>query len=252
MTDVQAIAAATLIIYRDRAGAPAEHLIVERGPDMAFAPGAYVFPGGRVDPDDRKLAARFPTLAPEDAAARVAAIRETLEETGVAMAFVPPLDARTSAEARRDLAAGAALSAWLDRHNHHLDLDLLAPFARWQPGFAEVRVFDTRFYIARLDDEDVQATPDTHETTHLFWATAQDVLDRVRSGVGRLIFPTRRNLERLAHLPTFAEACAHVARHPVALITPTIETRDGVPHICLPPNSGYPVIAEPVAMVHRQ
>ena len=61
--------------------------MIERTGPMAFAAGALVFPGGRIDKDDRSSAegiAAFP-----DAAARIAAIRETIEETGIAPATAP-------------------------------------------------------------------------------------------------------------------------------------------------------------------
>ena len=79
-----AIPAATLILMRPSAapgGAP-EILMMERAANMAFAAGALVFPGGRIDPDDHITAA---ALAPEldDAPARIAAIRETIEESGI-------------------------------------------------------------------------------------------------------------------------------------------------------------------------
>jgi hypothetical protein len=52
-----AIPAATLVVFRDVAGGAPELLLVERAKAMAFAGGALVFPGGRVDPGDHALAA---------------------------------------------------------------------------------------------------------------------------------------------------------------------------------------------------
>ena len=75
------IPAATLVIFRHRAAAPPELLVVERSATMAFAGGAIVFPGGRIDADDHAIAAAH-SHEPEEGAARVAAIRETLEESG--------------------------------------------------------------------------------------------------------------------------------------------------------------------------
>ena len=74
-----AIPAATLIVMREAAGAPPELLMVERTARMAFAGGAMVFPGGRIDDEDRDLSQALPE---PDAAFRIAAIRETLEESG--------------------------------------------------------------------------------------------------------------------------------------------------------------------------
>lgn len=82
MSDSEAIPAATLVVIRDADAGPPELLMVERPRTMAFAGGAMVFPGGRIDPADWTGA---DTL--EQAAAR-AAVRETAEETGLEV----PLD----------------------------------------------------------------------------------------------------------------------------------------------------------------
>ena len=70
----EAIPAATLIVVRERAGGAPEFLMVERAGGMAFAAGAWVFPGGRIDESDRRLGHDMGV----DPAA-VAAIRETVE-----------------------------------------------------------------------------------------------------------------------------------------------------------------------------
>lgn len=80
----EAIPAATLILIRDREQGAPQVLMVERSRDMAFAAGAMVFPGGRIDPSDHRLAAEFATQAP-----LLAAIRETLEETAIPVGIAP-------------------------------------------------------------------------------------------------------------------------------------------------------------------
>ncbi|RZM08222.1 MAG: NUDIX domain-containing protein, partial [Sphingomonas sp.] len=83
-----AIPAATLVIVRDTPAAGPELLMVERAKAMAFAGGALVFPGGRVDPGDHALAAVLGT-PDDDTAARIAAIRETIEEAGLPVGLSP-------------------------------------------------------------------------------------------------------------------------------------------------------------------
>ena len=68
----QAIPAATLVVMRDRTDSPPDLLMVTRTKRMAFAGGAMVFPGGRIDDADVALANN------EVDAARVAALQETL------------------------------------------------------------------------------------------------------------------------------------------------------------------------------
>ena len=243
MTDP--IPAATLVLFRDGPEG-CEHLFVERAATMVFAGGALVFPGGRVDPGDYALAARYPHLDPDDAAARVAAIRETIEETGIAISIDGDVEALRAA-----LFEGATMATLVDRHSVALDLDALVPFARWCPNFKETRTFDTRFYLARVDPDHAEARVDATENVRLFWARATDVLAMADAGEAKIIFPTRRNLERLATLADYDAATAHAATHPVAMITPWIEARDDAHHLCIPEGLGYPVTAEPLGTTFR-
>jgi len=247
MTNAPSIPAATLILFRENGDAPAEHLFVERSATMVFAAGALVFPGGRVDEDDHRLAALWPDLEPEDAAARVAAIRETVEEAGIGIGFDPILSEADAMALRTALAEGTFFSTWLQSSKHRLDLDRLVPFSRWRPNFKETRSFDTRFYFARVPHETHEASVDTTENVHLFWAPAHRVLERAELGDAHVIFPTMRNLERLAAFPRYADALAHVTEYPSQLIVPFIEERHGKPYLCIPDGMGYPITARPLA-----
>ena len=59
-----------------------------------------------------------------------------------------------------------------------------------------------------------------------------------------MIFPTRRNLERLAQFDSFAQAKAHTEATPQRTITPSIETTDQGRVLRIPDDLGYPVIEE--------
>lgn len=244
MSDIQpAIPAATLVLIRDRAGAPPDLLMVERAKAMAFAGGMLVFPGGRVDPGDHALAARLGGDA-EDAPARVAAIRETIEEAGVPVGVTPAPDAATLAAIRAGLHAGASFATLLDAHGLTLELDTLTYFARWLPAHAHMRIFDTRFYLARWPEGAAEPQVDDTENVRLLWASAAQVLAECDAGHAQVIFPTRRNLERLAQYADFGHAVADALAHPPRTITPFTEDRDGIPHLCIPDDLGYPVTSE--------
>jgi 8-oxo-dGTP pyrophosphatase MutT (NUDIX family) len=247
MSEPEAIPAATVIVMRETAGGPPELLIVERARAMSFAGGALVFPGGRVDPGDHVLAATLDG-DPEDLAARIAAARETIEEAGVAVGVtVAP---RAIPDLQRRLYAGEAMGALLDEVGGALDLDALLPFARWLPAGVHHKVFDTRFYLARAP-EGAEPVVDGNENVRVFWASARAVLDAANRGEATIIFPTRRNLERLALFASFADAAADARAHPVRTVTPWIETREDGQHLCIPDDLGYPVTSEPLARAIR-
>jgi 8-oxo-dGTP pyrophosphatase MutT (NUDIX family) len=246
------IPAATLILMRPAlAGRPPEILIMERAKTMAFAAGALVFPGGRIDDDDH-ASARL--LAPgfEDGAARIAAVRETIEETGIPAALAPQPTAEVLVELRRRLAAAEPFAELLARFGLTLDAEALTPFARWCPNFRETRRFDTLFYLADAPPGANLTSADKAEAVRAFWASAASVIEEIEAGSAHAIFPTRRNLERLAQFASIDELRADAARHPVRTITPWVEERAGKRFVCIPEDAGYPVTSEPFETARRR
>lgn len=246
MAEPEAIPAATVIVMRERGGV-SELLFVERAAAMSFAGGALVFPGGRVDAGDHVLAATLDG-DPEDLAARIAAVRETLEEAGVAVGL--DLAAEAIPALGRRLYAGEAMGTLLAETGGTLRLDQLIPFARWLPSNVTHKVFDTRFYLARAP-HDAEPIVDGNENVRVFWGSAQSVLDAADRGEVTIIFPTRRNLERLARFASFEQAAADAAAHPIRTVTPWIEERADGRHLCIPGDLGYPITSQPLAEAIR-
>ena len=121
------IPAATLILLRDQSSGPPLVLMAERSTALAFAGGALVFPGGRTEMADGTLAQM---LVPgvDDGAARIAAIRETLEEVGL----LPTAEGLPPAVARARLIAGEAFGdilAALGMEIHPGAVDFMVPLA---------------------------------------------------------------------------------------------------------------------------
>ena len=245
------IPAATVVIFRNcQSGGPPELLMVQRAKEMRFAGGAAVFPGGRIDPEDRELAAQLaPDADPLVAAARVAGIRETLEETGLAIALIRPVSAQEAADARAVLLAEGALAPVLERFGWELEIERLFPFAHWCPPVDGA--FDTRFFLADLGTGAVDIAVDATENTRLFWASARHSLEMAEAGEITLIFPTKRNVERLALSDSFEAACAHAARFPLDVLSASMEERDGEKWLTMPDGYGYPVLGEPMSKVRR-
>ena len=240
------IPAATLVLMRDVPGGPPDLLMMERPGHMAFAAGALVFPGGRIEAQDHAVAA-----VTDDSAARIAAIRETLEETGVAAALIGG-DEDRFARVREGLLAGGGFAELLATEGLSLDLGGLTPFTRWCPNFRETRRFDALFYLAEAPADAPEPNAQAGEATRVFWASAAAILAELDAGEAHAIFPTRRNLERLARFASFAEAREDALRHPVQMITPWVERRDGADWVCIPDDIGYPVTAELLETARRR
>jgi 8-oxo-dGTP pyrophosphatase MutT (NUDIX family) len=234
------IPAATIIIFRNAlAGGAPEVLMTVRSRNMTFAGGMAVFPGGRVDPED-------------EAAHQIAAIRETLEETGLALGLAGNIDAARAADSRAMLAEVGALSPVLAAFDWRLDLAQITPFARWFPKHENItRVYDTRFYLANLGTGAVNVSIDHAENTHLFWTSAQGALDAAERGEIKLIFPTRRNLERLALFASYEDARAQAEAIPVRTIMPQVVEEGGKAWLTILEDAGYPVTAELLETVAR-
>jgi 8-oxo-dGTP pyrophosphatase MutT (NUDIX family) len=233
------IPAATLIVVREPPGRAPELLMVQRAEGMAFAAGAWVFPGGRIDEADRQLAAAYGA----DAAA-IAAIRETLEETAVPVAVAPLPDPATARQVQDAVAADEPFAGLLEKHGLKLDFTALTPFARWVPMFHAVRRFDTMFFIARCPPGEWRPRVIEGECAHAAWLTPAELMERERGGQARLIFPTRRTLERLAQHGSFDDMRADALAYPVEPVTPWIEEKDGEQFITIPDHLGYPVTQE--------
>tara|TARA_R110002072_G_scaffold138109_2_gene281135 strand:+ start:23184 stop:23960 length:777 start_codon:yes stop_codon:yes gene_type:complete len=246
-SDDQPIPAATLVIFRGgREGADPELLMVVRSRKMSFAGGMAVFPGGRVDPADYDLGRQLARGEdPEELAHRIAAIRETLEETGLAVGLTGTIDGTLAREARALLLEQGALAPVLERFGWAIDRSAIIPFARWLPlGMAHSRIFDTRFYLADLGTGAVDVEVDATENTRLFWVTAKGALEMAAREEIAVIFPTRRNLERLALFSDFAAAKAHAGATPVRIITPQVDESGAAPVLRIPHDAGYPVTTE--------
>lgn len=211
-----------------------------------------MFPGGRIDEADRTLAAQIaPTLDPEQAAACIAAMRETLEETGLAIAVNETVSADQAVQARAMLLHEIALGPVLEKFGWTMRLEALVPFARWSPKFRHERSFDTYFYLYDIGTGAVEIAVDATENTHLFWISAADALAKADAGEISVIFPTRRNLERLAQFDDFAAAKVHADAIPVRTITPKIEERGGEQVLTIPGDLGYPVTEETITSATR-
>lgn len=261
------IPAATVILAREGPDGVPEYLLVQRGENMAFAGGALVFPGGRVDRVDGGIA-RNPALAmgfdgldDDDAAARVACAREALEETGVLLTEGVAPDEVKLALARSALASGPnedeaySFANLLGSMGHRVDAARFLPFARWEPPAAAAiaRRFDTRFYLADAGrSASAVITPDGFEAKALRWTTAAQALTDYDAGRAAMVFPTWCTMHRLAQYQSLAALFDRIAALPAPYVQPAFEMIDGEPWLTIPEGIDYPVTRDRVNNLRRE
>ena len=226
-----------------------------RAKTMGFAAGMMVFPGGKVDQADFALARDYgltSSLEPDEAAARVAAVRESFEEAGVLLTDGPALDPALLAQSAPRIASREMdFAVFLKTHGQTIDPQRLVPWSRWcPPARLENKRYDTRFYLARVPSG-ADAGHDGTEAVTSLWTTAAAALRSADDGATKVIFPTRRNLERLAAHGSVDALIAHAQATAVRLIAPEIVEIDGRPHLTIPDDLGYPVTREPIESAMR-
>src|SRR3981189_3259243 len=173
--------AATLILLRPSAPGP-EVLMLQRTQSAAFLGGAYVFPGGSLDPQDSdaRLLKRVLGRTEDEANARldvssgglayyVAAIRECFEEAGVLLA-----KESTGGFVRAERAASLMryrdrpFREFLEQQDLYIPADALAYYGHWITAPGRSRRFDTRFFVA-LAPEGQGGPHHPNETAQHLW-----------------------------------------------------------------------------------
>lgn len=259
--------AATVMLVRDAPDLQVFMLL--RNLRSEFVGGAYVFPGGAVDPADREA-----HLEPEcdgrtdaDASAAlgiargglafwVAAIRECFEEAGVLLArhadshqvvdFSDPVVADRFALHRSGVDAGARRLVDVVREEG-LVLDVASTyyFSHWITPVGAPRRYDTRFFVAAAPPNQTPL-PDNREAVDSLWVAPADALAQAERGELEMIFPTIKSLEAIARFGTSAELLdAARGIEEVPTIQPRITADSHGLRILLPGDPGYDEVVDP-------
>lgn len=224
--------AATVIIARSAGEHPRagfEIFMLRRTNQAAFAGGMYVFPGGRVDPDDHLH--RYDTLrqgpSPDQASQQaalgaewrgfwIAGIRESFEEAGLLLAYTSGGSLLAYDDGNRSrfdgyrhpLHAGElSLLEICEREGLSLAVDHIHFVNRFVTPPGRARRFDTRFFLAEAPPGQV-GVHDRRETVDSIWISPRTAIERNDAGSFDLMRVTRMQLEMLAERESHAELLA--------------------------------------------
>ena len=256
--------AATVMLVRD-GDAGVEVFMLRRNLQSDFVGGAYVFPGGAVDPEDSMADLEALCVGRSDDSASnalgiasgglaywVAAIRESFEEAGLLLAVDGAGDpVRFDDETVNDRYrlhrehVDSSQRSLLDicrEEGIRLVTDRIHYFSRWVTPLGAPRRYDTRFFIAHPPPGQVPVHDDREVIANL-WIRPQEALERHAAGEFQLIFPTVRSLEALTRFDSAEAIVAHAAS--IADVEPVLPTMVDGEHglrILLPGDEVYDAI----------
>jgi 8-oxo-dGTP pyrophosphatase MutT (NUDIX family) len=245
--------ASTILLLRDGAGGEIEVFMMVRHYEIDFNSGALVFPGGSVDKGDQEIIARPELYSGSeglDSAAlsfRIAAIRETFEESGILLArpkgsealIDPKRASEVEALSRADLCESkTSFLTVLADNGLVLALDELVPYAHWITPEGMPKRFDTWFFLAAAPPEQAGAH-DGKESTDSIWVSPREALAGGESGRFKLPFPTTRNLIKLGKQPSVRAALEDSRGRPIVAVMPVMTKLNGGRQLRIPREAGY-------------
>lgn len=242
--------ASTLLVLRDTPRG-VEVFMLRRSADASFMGGAFVFPGGRVDPGDGDPSLPC-DLSPDEAAARlgdddarralalhVTAVRECVEESGILFAREALSDAALATLRAALAGRGAPPLAQVLPPGVTLGTASLLPWDRWVTPRLEARRFDARFFVARAPESVQAASHDGSETDASAWMTPAEAIRRAEQREIVLAPPTWRVLAEVAHFRAVDALLAAAPRAP-APREPVVLSDEGEIYVALPDDPRHP------------
>lgn len=263
-------ASASVVLLRD-GNDGLEVLLLRRHGASDVLGGVYVFPGGKLDPDDsaqpvlQRLDAPLDLLhrrlgesvlqAADAASFFVAACRETFEEAGVLLAR--SAGSAPVGQALECARGGARFGDVLTQLDLQLAVDRMMPWSRWitpkVPSMMRKR-FDTRFFVAALP-EGQEACHDDHEAVESLWIGPRHALQRYWNREIVLAPAQIMSLAHLAHHRRVDSVLDEAASRPPPCIEPEPFQHEGVRVIAYPGDERHSVpgrvMPGPTRLHHR-
>ena len=182
--------ASTIMLARDYQG-ELEILLLKRNKALAFAGGLWVFPGGKIEPSEIEQSEN------DLDAARLAAVRETKEESNI---DIEPND--------------------------------LIFFRHWTTPVIQPRRYATWFFFGAIDSKFSEVTVDDSEIKEHLWISPQAALDELRNGKLAMMPPTLMSLQLIRKCKSVKEAKELLQKEEPIFILPVLKPQ-GTKMICI-------------------
>lgn len=249
--------AATVVMLRDGPDG-LQVLLMRRHQASDVLGGVYVFPGGKLDPEDQHPAwqqrlsqdnttlhqrLHEPDIPSERASGLfVAAMREAYEECRVLLGCAPHADAQAQALLQA-LRSGQNWHQAFQTQALNLHTEPLLPWCRWiTPRQASVthKRFDTRFFVTQVPDDQL-AEHDNHEATETLWIQPREALLRYWRREIELAPPQIMSLVHLSRHSHAQSVLTEAQNRRPPVIEPEPFDQEGVRTICYPGDPRHPV-----------
>ena len=172
------------MLGRDRNGG-LEVLLLRRNKALAFAGGFWVFPGGKVEPEELTLG------KDELDAAKLAAIRETKEETNI-----------------------------------DVDVEQLLFFRHWTTPAIEPRRYATYFFFGEINTLMSEVTIDDSEIKEHIWLSPQAALDKLTDRKMAMMPPTMMSLQLIKNCKSVKEVSALLSQEKPIFVLPVLQMEE--------------------------
>ena len=191
--------ASTVLVVKEKPGEEIQILLLKRNKKLAFVPGYWVFPGGRIDASDGSL-----EISHLEETAKAAATREAYEEAGLS-----------------------------------LNSTQLEHFCHWTTPIGGSRRFSTWFFHSPLPDLDQDVLIDKSEIVDHIWVHPQEALEQMTLGKLNLLPPTFMTLNRIKQARSYMDVQLEFIRTGVIRAAPVTISENGMFYCLYEGDSGY-------------
>ena len=189
--------AATILLGRDHEG-QLQVLLLKRNKALAFAGGLWVFPGGKIELDEMEQS------EDELSAAKLAAVRETKEETDL-----------------------------------DIEEDSLIFYRHWTTPVVEPRRYATYFFFADANSNKAEVQIDDSEIKDHLWINPQKALDKFGEGKLAMLPPTFMSLQLIRKCKSVEEVVELMMDEKPIFILPVLKSEGSKMIVLYKGDAGY-------------